>query len=167
MLLFILPEGLSLLFCELPGLVSLYCRSCFLNPYKSAGFGRVCVVTSDFPPKRNKAPFSPFSSSFQAYHPSSTFWPPLNPWPYFHCLFEAHCQIWVVLTQQEWLMASELVASLPPSQGDYPRRSQDQKFFTHTALPPRGEERCVRSACIHTGTECCKTLSYTEKFDRF
>lgn len=165
-LLFILPEGLFFsVSCQ--SWFPSTSRNFFLNPCKSGGFGGVCLVTSAFSPKRNKAPFSPFSSSFQASHLSSTFWPPVNPWPCFRCLFEAHCQIWVVLTQREWLMASELAASLPPSQGDYPCRSQDQKRFTHTAVPPRGEEGHVLSACIHTGTECCKTLSYTEKFDRF
>lgn len=96
----------------------------------------------------------------------STLLPPLNTWPHFCWLSEEHCQIHLVLTQQGWLMVSELVVLLP-----FSRRLSSQVTVSETlhtdGSSTRGEGGPSLSAWIHTRAKRCGTLSYTEKFDRF
>ena len=64
-------------------------------------------------------------------------------------------------------MASELPVSLPLSQGDAPQVTVSERLHTYISFH-RGDEWGLLSQLVSTAEQnVVKTLSYTEKFDRF
>ena len=120
-------------------------------------------VTSAFSLTKHKAPFS---SSFKARLPFLTLSPPLNSRPPFRCLSQEHCQIYLFWTQRDgrWLLNSWF-------HSPFSRRLFTGHYTinaSHIHQFHQGEERGLLSQLVSMAEQnVIKTLSYTEKFDRF
>lgn len=131
-----------------------------MNTFKFGGFGGVHLHHISFLAQERQSSFFSFFLKFQGTSSS-----PLNTQPWFS-LRKERCYIYLVLTEQRWLITSELMVSLPLLE-ETRLAGHDVRNASHIHQFHQGEKRGISLSFLYTRTNHCKTLSYTEKFDRF